>query len=199
MVLASKKIALGAIVFLLAACGQSGGVSPNGSTSTTTPSASPKRIFISATTSNGSFGTATAADAICAADANKPTGGTYKAMVVSSARIACTTANCSGGISEHTDWVLRPSTVYQRADGTAIGTTGANGVFTFPLTNSFGGATVAWVGLSSNWTSSNTCSDWSSGLFGVNGNYAITNMTSSSVFANTGGCNSSSSFICVEQ
>lgn len=78
-------------------------------------------------------------DSQCASDTNKPSGGaTYKAMVADGTnRIACTTPNCAtGGTSEHTNWIFKPNKEYRRSDGTTIiGTTTANGVFSFPLTN----------------------------------------------------------------
>jgi hypothetical protein len=80
-----------------------------------------------------------AADAACMSDANKPSGGgIYKALLASSVRRACTSANCgSSGIGENLGWVLKPSADYYRADGTTkIGTTTAAAVFAFPLDES---------------------------------------------------------------
>ena len=98
-------------------------------------------IFVTTGTSDGLIGAGgiAEADAFCMADAGYPGTGTYKALIVDGTnRIACTTANCSGGAGEHTDWVLKASTAYVRSNGsTAIGTTTAEGIFSFPLTNSW--------------------------------------------------------------
>lgn len=114
-----------------------------------------KRMFLSAKTNTGVFGVSesaaiVAADAICNADANKPVGsGTYKALLVNSSRIACTTPFCSGGNAEHTDWVLSPTTQYVRTDGTSIGTSDANGLFTtFDHQISAYNNDQPWIGLS---------------------------------------------------
>ncbi len=104
-------------------------------TCVTTPT--DKKIFLSASGHNGNFGGATGADTFCMGDANYPGTGTYKALLTDgSTRIACTTANCGGGPSEHVGWILAANKRYTRVDGTEIGTTTANGIFTFPLTNS---------------------------------------------------------------
>ncbi|MBI39027.1 MAG: hypothetical protein CMF59_05470 [Leptospiraceae bacterium] len=90
--------------------------------------------FSNATLNNGISGL----DSQCSFDSNKPSGGgKYKARVADSTnRIACSTANCNSGTDKYTDWVLRPSQKYTRADGTTVGTTNANGVFSFPLDES---------------------------------------------------------------
>lgn len=127
------------------------------------------RIFISTSTHNANFGTTpasaiTAADNFCNADATAISlGGTYKAMLVNSARVACSTANCGGGISENINWVLYPNQTYYRADGTTvIGTTNASGIFSFPLNNSIGTvADVVWAGFAgADWT--NAGNQWTS-------------------------------------
>lgn len=150
-------------------------------------------------------------DSTCANDSNKPSGGTYKALVVDGTnRIACTTANCSGGTSEHTGWVLKPNKEYRRKDGTTvIGTTNSNGVFTFPVTDGVDepdGATfsITATGLESDWTSSSDdCTNWST----TAGNLAIgtfsdsdSNMIRTGGGAGTAGCTSNiQNLICVEQ
>ena len=100
------------------------------------------------------------ADALCMNDDYKPAGSsTYKAMLVDGTnRVACTTALCSGGTSEHIDWVLQPNAEYYRSDGTTlILKTNANGIFDFGanLTNSFDtSASTYFTGLMGDWTSS---------------------------------------------
>ncbi|PKA12234.1 hypothetical protein CH372_10220, partial [Leptospira meyeri] len=97
----------------------------------------------------------------CNNSANKPSGShTYKALISDGIkRRACSTANCSGGTSEHIDWVLKPNQQYKRKDGTTIiGTTNANGIFVSSLTNvidpdMFDGASDhVFTGVNADWT-----------------------------------------------
>ncbi|MBS0617839.1 MAG: DUF1554 domain-containing protein [Spirochaetes bacterium] len=123
-----------------------------------------KFIFFTSSAYSGNLGGISGADAKCNADSNKPNGSTYKAIIALSGaggRVACTTGNCSGGPGEHTDWVLYPTTQYTRTDGTTvIGTTTANGIFTFALSNSVGGGSSPWTGLSTTWTNLYACPSW---------------------------------------
>ena len=58
------------------------------------------------------------------------TGSEYRALLVdASNRVACTSINCSGGSSEHVDWVLRANTSYKRPGGTVVFTTNASDIF----------------------------------------------------------------------
>ncbi len=108
------------------------------------------------------------ADNKCAINPNNPSdGATFKAMLVhAGVRRACSPPSCSGGVSEHIDWVLYPIQEYRRLDGTVIATTNANGIFTFPLVNSFGVfGDDAWTGLTSDFQVDNspgitTCNNW---------------------------------------
>ncbi len=192
----------------LAASGSSNGGSDSGDGSTTdttcagTGACMMFRTSGNATTNAGISGL----DANCASDAAKPSGGgTYKAMVADGTnRIACTTANCGGGTGEHTDWVLKPNKEYRRSDGTTvIGTTTANGVFSFPLTAEVETVTVGtnstWTGLNTNWTSStNDCSNWgSTATTGTTGLHDQTNTNLLSI--GTSGCANNAKVICVEQ
>lgn len=111
------------------------------------------------------------ADRLCNEDANKPNDSQYKALLVHGTdRVACTTAGCSGGVSEHVDWVLAPRVHYLRPDGaTIVGTTNDLGLWPFPLTNSYEGdypgvGALLWTGLESDWTSGATCGGWSDHL-----------------------------------
>ena len=145
-------------------------------------------------------------DNYCNNATDKPSGGgTYKALVTDGTnRIACTTANCSGGPSEHTGWVLKANKEYRQSDGTTvIGTTNANGIFTFPLTNPFKspfiGTNMSATGLNVNWTSnSNHCSQWTG-----TGSFAMATYDSTSsdaIYAGgTAGCTNTARIICVEQ
>lgn len=157
-------------------------------------------------TSGGMANANVTADGFCAADTAKPSGGgTYKAMIATATRTACTTANCSGGASENLDWVLAANTEYRRADGTTvIGTTNAAGIFDFvsPLTNSFDTSnTTTMTGFEINWTSSaDNCTDWSTT---ASGNYAVGNATSTTSASinkgSTESCANAQPLVCVEQ
>lgn len=164
------------------------------------------RIFVSATTTNGGFGNATNADTICNMDVNRPNTSNYKALLADSVlRVACTTANCSGGVGEHTDWPLKSNTAYFRADGsTLIFTSNAEGIhnFSLPLVGNFS-ATVAntWTGLSADWTTdANNCADWTDGTAGANSTRGLTiSTTSIAVAAAPAACNAVLNLYCVEQ
>ncbi|XDD54390.1 DUF1554 domain-containing protein [Leptospira sp. WS4.C2] len=102
------------------------------------------------------------------------------------------------------DWVLKPNKEYRQSNGTTIvGTTTANGIFTFPLTNPFRStvpnSNMTATGLNGNWTSNaNDCSNWTgTGSFTM----ALYNETTSdAIFANgTAGCTNTAAIICVEQ
>lgn len=132
----------------------------------------PKKIFVILQDLTGdlkTFGAGTngvnGADKACQSD-SQSSGGTYKALIVDGLnRIACTTANCSGGVGEHLDWVLKPNNEYRQIDGTTvIGTTNAKGIFDFPLQNVFSTSSYfLWAGLQSDWTAdSNNCSRFES-------------------------------------
>jgi len=155
----------------------------NGSDFTSPIPGGAKRIFMTWTSHDGQFGTTpanaiAAADALCNSDTNKPawnSSATYKAMLVNSARVACTTPNCSGGLSEHTDWVFSPNTTYVSFEGATIGTTDSNGLFS-SLSRGVVTNTVyfAWTALNAvgDWTEDNNpnfgnnngdiCQDWTS-------------------------------------
>jgi len=119
-------------------------------------------IFYTSTASNGNLGGVAGADAKCNAAPNKPNSSTYKAIIGGGGRTACTTANCSGGPTEHNDWVLYPNQKYVRTgDALEIATTTANGIFTFPLVNTISDSSSSpWTGLSTNWTNLYACSGW---------------------------------------
>jgi hypothetical protein len=172
-----------------------------------------KRIFLTSSTHNGNFGGISGVDSFCSSDANKPSTGTYHGMITNgSTRVACTSAFCAtGGASEHVDWALAANTFYTRADGTPIGMTTSNGVFTFPLTNSFGTVGFpggrAWTGMdfsNKTWIYRNacTCSGWTSASSGVSGCYGSgassdTDDNSISYYSDT--CDKLLRVYCVEQ
>ncbi|MCZ8343999.1 MAG: DUF1554 domain-containing protein [Leptospira sp.] len=163
------------------------------------------RIFITSTAYSGNLGGASGADAKCNADGARPsTTSTYKAMVTDATRRACTTVDCSGGISENLDWVFYPNKMYHRADGTTqVMTTNSAGISTFPLNTGFasGAANSHWTGMNNTWTSSaNNCNNWTNSSSG-NGNIGINNNASTfAIFNSSPSCNQPSVFLaCVEQ
>ena len=192
-----------------------GGCTPSGD-STNTPK---YKTFITAAKFNGDIqsagGQATAiesADSLCMADANKPTdSSTYKAMLVDGTnRLACTTSLCSGGVSEHIDWVLQPNAAYYRSDGTTlILKTNADGVFDFgasdtlSLSNSFDTvASTYWTGLMGDWTSNpnDRCLGWTLPDYGPTlGAYGLGDQTNSSSIGGTDFCNAVRRLVCVQQ
>lgn len=206
------------LLFFVSSCKKDAQLSvANPSNDEPTISCSTCKIFITATTSNGSFGGAAAADAICNADANKPTGGgTYKAMLADGTdRRACTTDNCStGGTSEHIDWVLKPNTTYTSSSGTTIATTDANGLFSSSISQAIGSAGVfVWTGITyqqdfgaasafiDRWINSNgNCNNWTDNSNLVAGEIGQGEATDYRYIS--GGnptCNNNYKFYCVEQ
>ena len=172
-----------------------------------------KYIFVSAATSNGSLGGISGADAICNSDAERPdTTVTYKAMLVDTAgaRVACTTANCSGGNAEHVDWILAPNTEYRRVDGTTIiGTTNSLALFSYPLTNGLDtdATLIYWTGFNNaaaDFTTSdtsNTCTSWTSGAGGgaLNGKRGNGNSNYGAFGSGQDWCNVTYHLACVQQ
>ena len=158
-------------------------------------------IFVTNSSYPGDLGGISGADTKCNADANKPNGSTYKAMLVGGTRRACSTVNCSGGASEHLDWVLYPNTTYIRSPGlVTIGTTNATvGIFPFSLTNAFGtSGSFTWTGMTTAWQNNSTCSVWTSIV--ASGTYGIDSSTTTSALSfGTGTCGSGSRLYCVEQ
>ncbi|MCB1305334.1 MAG: DUF1554 domain-containing protein [Leptospiraceae bacterium] len=178
----------------------------NSSSSATCANSDYCRIFVTDSGTQGSRSGISGMDSFCSSDANKPSGdATWKALVVDgTSRIACTTANCSGGTSEHTDWVLKSSKEYRRTDGTTvIGTTTANGIFSFPLTNQVKlneGITINWTGLLTNWSTGSDCANWTDATaseFGNEGKYG--EVDSKLISDGSKECNNLRRIICVEQ
>ncbi|WPB74370.1 DUF1554 domain-containing protein [Archangium violaceum] len=173
-----------------------------------------KRIFVTYSPYGGNLGGIHGADFKCQIDSNRPTGGSYKALLSDgTTRIACTTADCAvGGKAENIDWVAQPDTLYIRPDGTRIGTTTAAGIFRFPLANSFGNEDgsnpgfEAWMGMNKEWTSSSRhCKGWTNSASywdpdAAIGDRGIPSMTDRYVLQNTGAyCDILSPLVCVEQ
>lgn len=147
-----------------------------------------KYVFVSNSTHNGQFNAVaanaiTSADAFCATEKDSNfsaipgTGTEYKAMLASGTiRRACSTANCSGGSSEHINWVFAVNTEYYKvASGTDVlvfKTSASAGILNFgssSLSNAYSStAATIWTGLATDWTEASltNCNAWvsSSGL-----------------------------------
>ncbi len=187
-----------------------------GTTPTPTPTPAPGRygvIFQTPVSVNGSgaqtgLGSGlTTLDNLCSTAAtNKGLTGTFKALVgAGSSRRACTSANCSGGPAENSNWVILGKTEFRREDkATVIGTTTASGIFSFPLTNSFtDSAADYWSGLNADWTGSGAqynCNAWT-----INDNSQTANLgdtgvdTSASLYTAQQDCDQTNPVLCVEQ
>ncbi len=163
-----------------------------------------KQIFVSSIGRDGNMGGVFGADDMCTIDPDVPALGTYKAMIVDGViRIACTTADClTGGSSENINWVLTPDTVYVHTDNTPIGTSNGNGIFTFPLSSSFGNSSVqTWTGMNADWKTGNTCTTWTVSTFPPFGAAGFdTNTDSGAIYTADKKCNENTGYlICVEQ
>ena len=194
---------------VLAACERGYEIKENNPAGSTTgggaggggPARAWKRIFVTSATYNGNLGGPSGADAKCMADSDRPSSGTYKAMIVTDdgSRSASPTT---------TDWVLAASTEYRRLDDTTIiGTTTASRVFSPPLSAGFDSPELiySWSGLNPNWTTGfQSCNNWtddSVSYYGRTG-YTTDNTSYSSYNWNYGSspCSVSSlHLICVEQ
>ncbi len=140
-------------------------------------------LFVTAASHNGNFGGISGADNVCMTDANKPSGGTYKAFLVDGTnRRACATGNCTVAAGNNIDWVLAPNKTYYRSDGTTpILTTNGAGIFVFgTLTNSFlTSGTNYWTGLFTSWITSAACTAWTSSSGASIGRVGVGNLTNS--------------------
>lgn len=154
-------------------------------------------IFFTESAHDGNFGGIEGADELCQNSLNRPNSSTYKAMIVSSQRIAT--------INNQTDWVLMPLKEYRRLDGTIIGTTLSSSTFGPPLTNDFGSPNASdgiFTGLHSDWSSSvGNCNDWTSNSSSDSTSLGFTNQVFDSLAwsDSTGNCSQFQSILCVEQ
>ena len=153
---------------------------------------------------SGNLGGIAGADATC--QAGRPAGVASAKAVLSdgNSRVACTSANCSGGgASENKDWALSPNTPYATTGGASVGVTNSAGIFTFPLQ----GPTVQslWIsGFETDWTSASAswlCNGWTMAMGPNNmhvGNAGRTD-TSFLYFGNTGCWLALWNILCAEQ
>ena len=187
------------LLLVISSCADDSGL-PIGGTS----SGSSKVMFLSTNIYTGNLGGIAGADSICQNDSKNP-GGTFKALIVGATRRACTTAFCaSDGAAENLDWVLTPNTTYYDLNGSVVGTTNANGLFTFPLQTALSATTTddfTWTGLTPNWTNGSfTCTNWTigdssaSGFLGDGGR-----LTDEFINTMSYGCQTFENLICVQQ
>lgn len=150
-----------------------------------------------ALSAGATFSGVSGADQICNADPDRPSVLTsFKAFIASGAtRRATVTSNIGDG---QVDWVLMPSTQYRKPDGTIIGSTGANSLFVFNLTNP-ASATTYWTGMNTSWQSAADCSGWTNiGSTALVGNGA--NTTTAMISAAGVNCNvTNMGLLCIEQ
>lgn len=197
------------ILVALSSCGQSGGISPaltiiDGQIAACTSC----KFFFATEVSGGNLGGIAGADNICNTSASKPDNRPYKAFLSDgSSRVACSTGGCSGGTSEHVDWVLKPNTNYYRSDGvTFVAKTNANGIFDFTLTNAphYDTNSINWTGLMFDWRSSPfSCVSWTSSNNADTADSGSAGETNFNViYKNTINCDSNTAnhgILCVEQ
>lgn len=148
-----------------------------------------KRIFVTDATHNGDFDGIAGADAFCMSDLNKPSGGTWKALIASAGR------------SRTSNWILQANTQYVRvSDSAVIGITNSLGVFPSPLTNAIDGAVNAWTGLNDDWSNNtDNCNNWEadSVSVGMAGSMNFTNGFLTATGSTT--CAATLHLVCVEQ
>ncbi len=169
-----------------------------------TPACDPCRVFVTNLSFSGNLGGVAGADSKCSADTNKPSTGTYKAFLAdTSTRIACTTSGCSGGPTEHTNWVLQANRNYVRASDTAsVATTDSNGLFPTTPYGEIHATTLVtvWAGLAmsgSYLSNSSNCVNWTDGLSGSGGIGPSNNVSGGAT--NGGACGGSYPLICAQQ
>lgn len=176
---------------------------------TATPQFLRRNVFVTAINyAVTSLGSVSGADAICMSDSLRPSGpSTYKALLVDEtgcAGLPCRRASVTADIGDgQIDWVLKPNTIYYRADGSGdIMATNANGLFIFgTLQRGWSSSPLTGIsGLSSNWTtfSGLTCNNYSTGTGTVI--TAEYNQTSGGSISGAGlSCGNPYHLLCIEQ
>lgn len=187
---------------------RSGPAAPASSPTTNSGPCNPCNIFVTTATNQPGvdFFGVSGADARCMSDPAYPGTGTYKAFLSQpGVRVACITANCSGGAAEHTNWILRANTTYRRlVGGLTIMTTNSAGIHNFGsnMTNAFeGGVAGWWTGMTGTWMFGSACTSNAWGTTGGSGNFGDPNTSASAAISNgTDLCTTSGSkLLCVEQ
>jgi len=176
------------------------------------------KIFITSATYTGDLKTLGSAangplgaDNLCNADSNKPSSGTYKAMINDGAnRDACNTNSDCTNPAENVNWIMMANTDYVRAvDSATLFTTNSAGIFTnWNMPNSFdaGAAIQYWTGFSNGtiWGHSTTdCNLWTSSSNADNGRIGQSNSLSYNDAIRVAGfsptCDLPQHLLCVEQ
>lgn len=149
-------------------------------------------------------------DAICNGDINRVKGKTYKALI--SVPGVREITGSETGTPTYTDWVLKANTFYSNSTdptNTTGSTTTANRIFrdsnvtmqmNFPLGTN---GSNFWTGITitgGNFANGSNCTNWSSGLPGVNGQIGTVGASNTTlVSATTSACNIANHVVCVEQ
>lgn len=140
------------------------------------------------------------ADSRCISDANKPSGGTYKAVISDgSTRIASITANMGDG---QANWVLYPNTEYRRPDGVSLMTTNANSIFVFGTLSAIITAVGTYhTGMNNGWNAGVHCNGWTDNTAGNNTRYGSNSITGSAAISFTqAACNATArGLYCAQQ
>lgn len=164
------------------------------------------RIFTTAGTANGNLSGTAGADLLCMNDGARPSGATYRALMVDTipTRRATVTPNVGDG---QVNWVLKATRRYVRSDGASnVMITNFSGLFDFgaySLTNPVTFSGSSWTGFQSpvDWRvkAAQTCSDWTTatgiGTTGSNGGATATALSDLPTSCGTVGL----SLICIEQ
>lgn len=177
------------IFFILSACGQSKGYSPNYS-GNAVASKIKYKIFVTARNDlTGSLVGTAGADLYCNADAQAG-NDTYKALISVTSRQA-----------PSADWPLKANTTYYRIDGTTeIGTTTAGAIFTGTLTNPVNASNITvWTGLSSGFVGNNECSGFTSTVGTAHTGQSDQTSVATMISNGTSNCTTTLSLYCVQQ
>lgn len=181
-----------------------------------------KYVFVSNSTHNGQFNAVaanaiTSADAFCATEKDSNfsaipgTGTEYKAMLASGTiRRACSTANCSGGSSEHINWVFASDTEYYKSvsgsDVLVFKTIANSGTINLSSNNLNSGfsstAGTIWTGFNQDWVTDFNCVSWTSNSgvqSGLVGNATAVNNTAVDTDTIGNPCNTLNKVLCVRQ
>lgn len=103
------------------------------------------------------------ADSLC--NLERPAGrGTFKALIASGDRFACTSNNCSSsGAAENQDWVMEANRTYENKNAQILWTTNAAGIVVLngahPAIDA-NSLEFVWTGFDDGWMTSDNCFDW---------------------------------------
>ena len=141
------------------------------------------------------------ADAFCNSATNHP-GGEYRALLMSSARRACVSPDCTP-TADPLDWVMRPFTQYMNDDGDFMFESNADAIYTaYPMSATLGGAgRNMWTGATDAWeVKGTTCMDWMTGSGAVFGGVGW-DAASGSGWIQGGNfrCDAAAPLLCVQQ